>query len=110
VAAVAHDADTALGFAGQHRANFYALDTGSLNRSRKVFGDFLVDVDDGVAVVVFNLLERHAADNSVTQRLDNFSGFDDALYIDAVDGSAIVLTDDDVLRDVDQAASQVSGI
>src|SRR5580704_389098 len=29
VAAVAHDANSALRFAGEHRANFYALDTGS---------------------------------------------------------------------------------
>src|SRR5579862_2006493 len=110
VAAVAHDADAAFRFAGQHRANFDSLDTSSLNRSRKVFSDFIVDVDDDVAVVVFDFLERHAADDSVTQRFDDFAGFDDTLHVDAVDSSAIVFADDDVLRDVDQAASQIAGI
>ena len=110
VTAVAHDADAALGFAGQHRADLDALDTGSLNRSREFFGDLLVDVDDDVAVVVLDLLERHAADDAVTQRLDDLAGFHDALHVDAVDGSAIVLADDDVLRDVDQAASEVAGV
>src|ERR1700693_4489111 len=36
VASVAELADAALRFAGQHRANFDALDTGGLNRSRQV--------------------------------------------------------------------------
>jgi predicted dinucleotide-binding enzyme len=35
VAAVAGDADAALGFAGQHRADLDALDTGRLNRRRQ---------------------------------------------------------------------------
>src|SRR5579859_341581 len=108
VAAVAHHADTALGFAGQHGADLYALNAGGLDRSREVFGDFVIDVDDDVAVIVFDLFERHAADNSITQRLDDLTGFHDTLHVDAVDGSAIVFADDDVLRDVDQAASQVT--
>src|SRR3954452_9382336 len=110
IAAVAHDADAALGFAGQHRANFHTLNAGCLNRSREVFGDFLVDINDDVPVVVFDLLQRHATDDAVTQRLDDLSGFHDTLYVDAVDGSAIVLADDDVLGDVDQAASKVTGV
>ena len=35
VAAVAHHADAALRFAGQHRADFHPLDTGRLNRVRR---------------------------------------------------------------------------
>src|SRR5271165_7314995 len=70
----------------------------------------MVDVDDHVAVVVFDLLKRYAAHDAVAQRLDNFAGFDDALHVNAVDGAAVVLADDDVLRHVDQAAGQVAGI
>ena len=77
VAAVAHDANAALRFAGQHRTDLHPLDTGRLNRARQVFGDLLVDVDDHVAVVVVDLLERHAADDAVAQRLDDFARFDD---------------------------------
>ena len=44
IAAVARDADAALGFAGQHRADLDALDTGRLNGRCQFFGDFLVDV------------------------------------------------------------------
>ena len=110
VAAVAHDADTAFRFAGQHRADFHALDAGGLNRTGEVFGDFLVDVDDDVAVIVLDLLERHAADDAVAQRFDDLAGFHDTLHVDAVDGSAVVLADDDVLCDVDQAASEVARV
>ena len=110
VAAVAHDADTALGFAGEHGADLHPLDARSLNGSGEFFGDFLVDVDDHVAVVVLDLLERDAADDAVAQRLDDFAGFDDAGDVDAVDGAAIVFADDYVLRHVDQTAGQVAGV
>ena len=110
VAAVAHDADTALRFAGQHRTDLHPLDSGSLNRARQLFGDLLVDVDDDVAVVVLDLLERHAADDAVAKRLDDLAGFDDTGNEDAVHGAAIVLADDDVLSHVDQAAREVARI
>ena len=67
VAAVAELADAALRFAGQHRADLDALDTGRLNRRRQVFGDFLVDLDDQVAFVVELIFESHAADDAVAQ-------------------------------------------
>ena len=43
VAAVAGCANAALRFAGQHRADLDALDTGRLNRAGQFFGDLLVD-------------------------------------------------------------------
>ena len=63
-----------------------------------------------VAVVVLDLLERHAADDAVAQRFDDLAGFHDTWHVDAVDGAAIVFADDDVLCHVDQAASQVAGV
>ena len=110
VAAVAHHADAALRFAGQHGADLHPLDAGSLNRTRQLFGDFLVDVDDHVAVVVLDLLERHAADDAVAQRLDDLAGFHDTGDVDAVHGAAVVFADDHVLRHVDQAARQVARV
>ena len=55
IAAVAVHASAATRFAGQHRANLDALDAGRLNRIGQLFGDFLIDLDDDVAFVVFNL-------------------------------------------------------
>ena len=108
VAAVAHHADAALGFAGQHGTDFYPLDAGGLDRAGEFFGDFLIDIDDYVAVVVFQFFKRNAAYDAVAQRLDDFASFDDTRDVDAVDGAAIVFADDYVLRHVDQATSQVA--
>ena len=110
VAAVAGDANAALRFAGQHRADLDALDAGRLNRRGQFFGDLLVDADDHVAFVILLIFESHAAHDAVAQRLDDFAGFDDRLDEDAFAGAAIVLADDHVLRHVHQTARQVAGI
>ena len=110
VAAVAETADTALRFAGQHRADLHALDTGGLNGAGQFFGDLLVHADDHVVLVIALIFESHAADDAVAQRLDDFARFDDRLDVDAVAGAAIVFGDDDVLRHVAKAAGEVAGI
>ena len=52
VAAVAEDADAALGLAGEHGADLDPLDARSLHGGGEVFVDLLVDFDDGLAFVV----------------------------------------------------------
>src|SRR5580704_3969508 len=110
VAAVATGANSAAGFARQHGADFYALDAGCLNRVRQLFGDFLVDLDDHVAFVVLNLLERNAADHAIAERLDFDTGFENRFDEDAVGRAAVELVDDHVLRNIDEAAREVAGI
>ena len=110
VTAVAEDADAALGLAGEDGANLDALDTRSLNRGGEVFVDLLVDFDDGLALEVLEALERDAADDAVAEGLDGLAGFDDGGDVDAFDGAAVVVRDDDILRDVDETAGEVSGV
>src|SRR5580698_602895 len=110
VAAVAQSANTASRFAGEHGTDADAFDTGALNRVRKLFGDFLVDVNDDVAFEVLDLVERDAANDTVAERFDFDAGFDDGFDEDAVGGAAIALVDDHVLRDVYEAASEVARI
>src|SRR6185369_3245515 len=110
VATVARDANAALGFASQHRADFDALDTGGLNGCRQFFGDFLVDVDDDVAFIVPLIFERHAAHDAVAQGFDDFAGFDDRLHVNTFGGAAIVFANDHVLRHVDETAREVARI
>ena len=76
VAAIAAGASSAAGFAGQHGADLDALDAGGLNGVGQLFADFLVDVDDDVALVVLDLVERDAADDAVAQRFDFDAGFE----------------------------------
>ena len=110
VTAVAHHANAALRLAGQHRTNLHPLDTGSLNCVRQVFRHLLVDVDDDVAFVVLDLLQRNAAHDAVAQRLDDLARLHDGSHVDAVDRAAIVFADDHVLGNVNQPASEVAGI
>ena len=110
VASVAELANSALRFAGQHGADFHALDTGRLNRRGQILGDFLVDLNDGAAFVIELVFKSHAADDAVAQRLNDFARFDDGLDVDSVAGAAIVFGDDHVLGNVAKAARQVAGI
>ena len=110
VASVAGDANAALRFAGQHRADLDALDTGRLNRRRQFFGDFLIDRHDDVAFVIALIFESHAADDAVAQRFDDFARFDDRFDHDAFRRAAIVFADDHVLRHVDQTPREVTGV
>src|SRR5436305_6913112 len=66
IPAVAADAGAAPRFTRQYGANFDAFDAGGLDRAREVFRNLLIDLDDHVAFVVFNLLERHTADDAVS--------------------------------------------
>src|SRR3979490_2350134 len=110
IASVAHDANSPPRLAGEHRANLHPLDTGGLNRTRQIFSDLVVHVDNNLAFIVFDLLERHAAHDSVAQGLDNLSGLDDTGDKNSVQGAAVVFTDDYVLRDVNQTARQVTRV
>src|SRR4030088_1589861 len=110
IASVAHDANSAPRLAGEHRANLHPFDTGSLNRTRQIFGDLVIHVDHDLAFVVFDLLERYAAHDTVSQGLDNFSGLDDTGDENPVHGAAVVFADDDVLRDVNQTAREVARV
>ena len=82
-----------------------------LHRRRLVLVDLLVELDDGLAAErIDDLLERHAADDAVAQRLDDLARLDDGPRLDAVERAAVVLGDDDVLRHVHQTPRQVAGV
>src|SRR5207248_9453032 len=73
-AAVAPRAHAAARRAGQDRPNLHLLDAGVLNRGGEVLGDLVVDLDDGLGGErVGDLLERHAADDAVAERLDDLA-------------------------------------
>ncbi len=111
VAPVALDAHAALGLAGQHGPDLDLLDAGGLDLGRQRLRNVLVHPDDGLARQrVLHVLERHAADDAIAQRLDDFATLDDRGHVDAVERVAVVARNDDVLRHVDQAAGQIARI
>ena len=110
VAAVAELANTATGFASENRADLDALNTGRLDSGGFVFVNLFVGADNDFAFEVALIFERHAADDAVTQGLDDFARFDDRLDMDTVAGAAVEFGDNDVLRHVAQAAGEVAGV
>jgi len=111
VAAVALHAHAALGLAGQHGADLDPLDAGGLDFRCQVFGDFLVDAYDRLTRErILYVLERHASDDTVAERLDDLPALDDRGDVDPVERVAVDQRDDDILGDVDQPAGQVSGV
>src|SRR4030095_2583975 len=95
VAAVAALADAAPGSAGQHRADLPLLAAALLDGRCLVLVDLVVQLDDGPgAEGIDDLLERDAADDTVSQWLDDFARLDDGACLDAVEGAAIVFRDD----------------
>src|SRR5664280_784192 len=110
VAPVTHHAHAPPRFAGEHGADLDPLDTGRLHRTGQVFGDLLVDVNDDVAFVVLDFLQRDAAHDTVAQRLDDLARLHDGGDVDAIDRTAIVFADDHVLRHVHQAPGQVARV
>src|ERR1051325_8673739 len=110
VAAIAPDASATPGFACEYRANLDALDSRRLDRAGKVLSNFLIDLDDHLAFVVLDFLQRHPADNTIAQRLDNFSRLDDRPDIDSIHGAAIALADDHILGHVNESPGQIARV
>ena len=111
VTAIAPRAHSAQRLAGKHRTNLDALHAGVLNGVGDLLGDLLVGIHDGLTgEAVLDRLERHAAHDAISERLDDFTRFDDRPDIDPVDRLASFLGDDDVLRHVDQTPSEVSRV
>ena len=57
-----------------------------------------------------DVVDRITAEQTLTQRLDDLVAFLDVLDPDALGRAAVVLADDDILRNVYQTAGQVTGV
>ena len=66
--------------------------------------------DDYAGLRVADVVDRITAEQTLTQRLDDLVAFLDVLDPDALGRAAVVLADDDILRNVYQTAGQVTGV
>src|SRR5579859_4829749 len=110
VAAVAQRAHTATRLAREHGADADAVNTRALDGVGQLFVDFLVHVNDNVALEILDLVEGNAAHDAVAERFNFDARFDDRLHVNAVVGPAVDFVDDDVLRHVHEAAGKVAGV
>ena len=110
VAAVAGGADAVLRLADEHGTDLHLLDAGSADRLEVLLFDHRALRNDDGAVLGNQILSRRAAEDARSQRRDHLAGIDDGAHLDAPLGAAIRLTDDRVLRHVDEAAGQVARV
>ena len=75
-----------------------------------LLGHHVILGDDQVAVIVIQVVHQEAADEALVERLDGLVAFLDVLDPDALGRAAVLLANDDILRDVNQAAGQVTGV
>ncbi len=82
-----------------------------MNLSGQIFVDLQVGFDYRQALDrVGNVFERRTADNTIAQRFDFLATFNDCAGRDATQGTAILFTDDHVLRNVDEPARQITRV
>ena len=110
-AAVALLTHAAHRLAGQHRADLDLLESGILNLGGELDVDFLTRLTQHiVGKGIFDVLESHATDDAITQRLDDLAALDDGRDEDAVERAAVVVGDDHILGDVDQTPGQIARV
>ena len=92
-----------LGVAGESGAYPDLLDSERVDLLARLLVDDLVRGNDDLARLwILHVVERSAPEHAVAERDLDFVAFDDRLDLDAVDGVAVFLSDDDVLRHVDE--------
>ncbi len=111
VATIAGSTDTATTLACQHRADMNLLDTGVFDFLHQGFVDFDVGLnEDLVGHRVHNIVERGTAENTIAQRLNDFTALNKGADLDTVQRTAVIFHDDGVLGNVDQTTGQVTGV
>src|SRR5260221_5676870 len=107
--ALAADADRRL--AGQHRADADGVDARAFDPLDLLLVDQCAGFDDDIARQRIEHVDRcGATEDAVGERGDHLAAIDDGAHGETARGTAILLGDDRVLRDVDETARQVARI
>src|SRR2546422_7518462 len=111
VAAVAEHADAALGVAGEPGADAHALEARVLDLLRRLLDDLVVGLDDDLLRQrVADVFRGHPAQDAVPERLDDVAALDQRCGVDVLHRAAVILTHDDILRNVYESSSEIPGV
>ncbi len=111
VTAIAHGANSAPGFAGQHRANFHLVNACSLDGIYPVFGDFFIHANDQLAAVrIKHVIAGHAAQNALADADDHLTAVQQRLGNRVAHGAAVLLNNGRILGHIHQTTGQITGV
>ena len=111
VRAVALDAYAVLGLAGQQGADLDPSHAGGNDALRIGFLHHLILAHNELSgLFVVQVFHQETARQALRQALDQLIAVLDIINLKAVRAVAVLLANDDVLRDIDQAAGQVTGV
>ena len=110
VRAVALLAPAVLGAAGEDGADLDALDAGIADDIGFLFAHEDVLGDQHVAVLITEVTDKVAADQTLVHLFDDLLARLDIKDLQTFVGMAVVVADDNLLRDVDQTTGQVTGV
>ena len=111
VTTVAHAAHTVISFTANRRADAHFINTRGFEGVNPGFVEQSAGRGyDIIAARTVDVFSHHATEHTLTQRLDNVAAFDDRLHDDASGCTTVVISDDHILRDVDQTTSQVTRV
>ena len=111
VGAVALHANALLCLTGKNRADLDGFDAGIDDDIGVTVAHHLIAGNEHLAgCLIDEIFCKIAADQALMQSFDRFLAFLDVENLDAIMGTAILFADDDVLRNIDQTASQITGI
>ena len=109
VATIALHADAMLRLTSEHAANLDALDRAGLNLCCNGLGDFLASSDDELVVRrIDDIMDADTTEDTIVERADDLVTILKGGADKTTKGAAVLLGDDDVVRDIHQTTCQVT--
>ena len=101
-------AAAAFGLAGEHASNTYLFNIGGLDPIRHLFGDLLLRLNDHfISDDIDNVIERDTPQDTLLEADDILVSLADRRHQNSVDRTAVILSDNHILRDIHQAACEI---
>ena len=109
VTSVALGADSLAGLASEDGTDLDLLDGEGVDQGGGVLADLLAGLDDELACQrVEDIVDRGTSENPLTEGLDDLILVLDSGGDKAPEGAAVLFRDDDVVRDIDKTAGEVT--
>ena len=108
---IAFGADTALGLAGKYAANKDLVQAVCFKNIRIFLTEHMIGIEQNFSGLgISDIFHRITAMDAYAAGLNFLSAVINGRCPDTIRGSAVILTDDNILADVDHSTSQITGV